>query len=86
MTTARRAQLREIMQMAWSWFRQVGGDFADALRTAWRAHKVRSAPRVQLQRVKPGPGALSPLRETAFLAGRYSARRSAWAGARAFGG
>ena len=70
MTPARKDALRRIMQEAWSWFAQVGGTFADALRTAWRAHRIRSRLRVELQPVKTGATGLSPLRDGAHLATR----------------
>ncbi len=83
MTQARKEQLRQIMLVAHSWKRQNGCNMAEALRTAWRAAKIKMAPRVKVHRVKPYTRpAVSPIAATAFVVGRYNARRSAWMGSK----
>ncbi len=39
---------REVMEMAWAWFRQVGGTFGEALTIAWRRLKMAVAPVVKV--------------------------------------
>ena len=83
MTTGRREQMRQIMLVAHSWRRQIGCSMAEAMRTAWRAAKAKMAVPVKVHRVKPYTRpAVSPIASTAFVVGRYNARRSAWMGSK----
>ena len=83
MTTTRREQMRQIMMVAHSWKRQIGCSMAEAMRTAWRAAKIKMAAPVKVHRVKPySRPAVSPVAATAFVVGRYNARRSAWMGSK----
>ena len=83
MTPTRREQMRQIMMVAHSWRRQIGCSMAEAMRTAWRAAKAKMAAPVKMHRVKPWTRpAVSPIAATAFVVGRYNARRSAWMGSK----
>ncbi len=83
MLPSRREALRQIMLVAHSWKRQIGCSMAEALRTAWRAAKIKMAAPVKVHRVKPyARPVVSPLTATAFVLGRYNSKRSAWMGSK----
>jgi hypothetical protein len=52
MTTARRAQLSEIMSIAHNWRRQIGCTLSEALKVAWRTVKRTTAPVVPIVYLK----------------------------------